>query len=180
MVWRALVPSLAGAPRVRVSWDRARTYRKGRYGSIARHDPAHPVTVPVYDAAAGTGRMIVPDLDNRRAAGPDPARQVAREAAAIAALVEAAGGRCITDVSPGGRHVYILFADPQPWTELRDLTLALARRFPAVDPSPACSPDGQISPPGSRHKSGGWRVLEGPLEDARTAVERPCGPGVRD
>ena len=33
-------------------------------------------------------------------------------------------------------------------------------------------------PPGSRHKSGGWRVLSMPLEDAREAAEHPCGPGV--
>ena len=178
--WHALVPSLAGAPRVRVSWDRAKTYPRGRFGSIARHDPAHPVTIPLYDAAAGTGRGIFVDLDIKRAAGPDAERQVADQAAAITALVSNAGGRCITDVSPGGRHVYILFAVAQPWTGLRDMTRALARRFPAVDPAPACSPDGQISPPGSRHKSGGWRVLEGPLADARTAVEQPCGPGVWD
>ncbi len=176
--WHALVPSLAGAPRVRVSWDRARTYRKGRFGSIARHDPAHPVTVPVYDTAAGTGRLIAADLDIKRATGPDPAGQVAAEATAIATLVAAAGGRCITDISPGGRHVYILFASSLPWTELRNLTRALARRFGTVDPAPACSPDGQISPPGSRHRSGGWRALHGPLEDARTAVEQPCGPQV--
>ena len=178
--WHALVPALAGAPRVRVSWDRAKTYPKGRYGSITRHDPAHPVTVPLYDATTGTGRLIVPDLDIARAAGPDPAGQVAADAAAIAALVAAAGGRSITDISPGGRHVYILLAAPLPWTELRDLTRALALRFTTVDPSPACSPDGQISPPGSRHKSGGWRVLDGSLADARTAVEQPCGPQVLD
>jgi hypothetical protein len=177
-VWAALVPSLAGAPRVRVSWDGARTYRKGRYGSIARHDPAHPVTVPVYDAAAGTGRMIAADLDAKRVDGPDPAGEVAAQAAGIAALAGAAGGRCVIDVSPGGRHVYIVFAAALPWTDLRDVTRALAVRFPAVDPSPACSPDGQISPLGSRHKSGGWRVLEGPLEAARAAVERPRGPEV--
>jgi hypothetical protein len=37
---------------------------------------------------------------------------------------------------------------------------------------------GQISPPGARHKSGGWRVLATSLEDARAAVERRCGPEV--
>ena len=37
---------------------------------------------------------------------------------------------------------------------------------------------GQISPPGSRHKSGGWRVLSMPLEDAAAAVEHPNGPEV--
>lgn len=176
--WHALVPSLAGAPRVRISWDRAKTYKKGRYGSITRHDPAHPVTIPLYDSSAGTGRMIAVDLDIKRARGADAEHQVAEQAALITALVRKAGGRCITDVSPGGRHVYILFGAPQPWTDLRDMTRALARRYPAVDPAPACSPDGQISPPGSRHKSGGWRILEGPLQDARTAVETPCGPDV--
>lgn len=158
------MPLLAGAPRVRVSWDAAKTYHKGRYGSIGRHDPAHPVTVPVCDKKTGTGKLVPVDLDASRAKGPDPAVQVAEQAAAIAALVEAAGGRSVTDVSPGGRHVYILFAEPRPWTQLRDLTRALAARFPLVDPSPMSNPDGQISPPGSRHKSGGWRVLDGPLD----------------
>ena len=37
---------------------------------------------------------------------------------------------------------------------------------------------GQISPPGSRHKSGGWRVLSTPLSEARAAVEHPNGPEV--
>jgi DNA-binding transcriptional ArsR family regulator len=37
---------------------------------------------------------------------------------------------------------------------------------------------GQISPPGSRHKSGGWRLLTTPSGDARAAVERPNGPEV--
>ena len=36
----------------------------------------------------------------------------------------------------------------------------------------------QISPPGSRHKSGGWRLLSTPLSEARAAAEHPNGPGV--
>ena len=89
------------------------------------------------------------------------------------------GGRCVTDVAPGGgRHVYVLFAAPLPWRELRDLARAMALRFPSVDVAPMSSLGGQISPPGSRHKSGGWRALAGPLQDARAAAGQPNGPEV--
>jgi hypothetical protein len=44
--------------------------------------------------------------------------------------------------------------------------------------APMSSLGGQISPPGSRHKSGGWRVLSTSLKDAAAAVEHPCGPEV--
>ena len=37
---------------------------------------------------------------------------------------------------------------------------------------------GQISPPGSRHKSGGWRLLSTSPEDAAAAAAHPCGPEV--
>ena len=85
----------------------------------------------------------------------------------------------LADVSPsGGRHVFILFAAALPWLELRDVARALALRFPSIDPAPMSSLGGQISPPGARHKSGGWRVLSTPLEDARAAVESPNGPEV--
>ena len=113
------------------------------------------------------------------AATADPAAQVSAEADAIARLVTRLGGRCVTDVAPGGgRHVYVLFAAPLPWRELRDLARAMALRFPSVDVAPMSSLGGQISPPGSRHKSGGWRALAGPLQDARAAAEQPNGPQV--
>jgi hypothetical protein len=85
----------------------------------------------------------------------------------------------LTDVSPGGGlHVYALFAEPLSWRELRDLARAMAFRFPVIDPAPMSSLGGQISPPGSRHKSGGWRLLSTSLEGAEAAVERPSGPEV--
>ena len=104
---------------------------------------------------------------------------MAAQAAAIAELVVRLGGQVLADVAPsGGRHVYAVFAAALPWRELRDLARAMAVRFPAVDVAPMCSLGGQISPPGSRHKSGGWRTLTTPLSEARAAVERPNGPGV--
>jgi DNA-binding transcriptional ArsR family regulator len=151
--------------------------------------------VAVYDPGSATGRMLALDLDPSRIRisadvddraiqdghehGADPAAEVAAQAASIAGLVARCGGQVLADVSPsGGRHVFVLFAAALPWRELRDLARAIALRFPAVDPAPMCSLGGQISPPGSRHKSGGWRLLTTPPGDARAAVERPGGPEV--
>ena len=59
------------------------------------------------------------------------------------------GGQVLADVSPsGGRHVFVLFASPLPWLELRDVARALALRFPSIDTAPISSLGGQIK--GSR------------------------------
>ena len=104
---------------------------------------------------------------------------VAAQAEAIAALVARCGGQVLADASPsGGRHVFVLFAAALPWLELRDVARVLALRYPAIDTAPMSSLGGQISPPGSRHKSGGWRVLSTPVDIAMAAIEHPNGPKV--
>ena len=105
---------------------------------------------------------------------------MAAQAARSAELVARRGGQVLADVSPsGGRHVFVLFAAALPWRELRDLARATALRFPAVDPAPMWSLGGQISPPGSRHKSGGWRLLTTPLRppgrSPTSRTGRECG-----
>ena len=123
----------------------------------------------VHDGAAGHHH-------ERRAV---PAAEVRAQADALAGLIARCGGQVLADVSPsGGRHVFVLFAAALPWRELRDVARALALRFPAIDTAPMSSLGGQISPPGSRHKSGGWRVLSMSLEDAAAAVKHPSGPEV--
>ncbi len=88
------------------------------------------------------------------------------------------GGQVVADVSPsGGCHVYVLFAAALPWLELRDAARALALRFPAVDPAPMCSLGGQISPPGARHKSGGWRLLSHAAERGQGGSREAERPG---
>ena len=178
--WCALVAGLAGAPRMRVSRDGGRTYPRRHEQALAARNPGQPVTVPVYDATAGTGRLLAADFDTSRAVGPAaPADAVAADAAGFAALVARLGGRAITDVSPsGGQHVLVLFAAALPWRELRDITRALALRYPTLDPAPMAGLGGQIRPPGARHKSAGWQLLTMPLEAAAAAVARPCGPAV--
>ena len=89
------------------------------------------------------------------------------------------GGQVLPDVAPsGGRHVFVVFAAALPWLELRDVARALALRFPSVDTAPMSSLGGQISPPGSRHKSGGWRLLSVSVEDAAAVTANPNGPEV--
>ena len=133
--------------------------------------------MPVYDPATETGRMLALDLDPSRVRGS--VADVEHQAAEVGQLLERLGGRYVADVSPsGGRHVLVLFAAPLPWRELRDVARALALRFPSIDTAPMSSLGGQISPPGSRHKSGGWRVLSMPVDSAVAAVEHPNGPEV--
>jgi hypothetical protein len=137
--------------------------------------------------------MLALDLDPSRAGrhvddaavrhgherGAALAAEVERQAAELGRLLERLGGRHIADVSPsGGRHVLVLFGASLPWLEVRDLARAIAMRFAAVDPAPHASLGGQISPPGARHKSGGWRVLSMPLEAAAAVAGYPNGPEV--
>ena len=193
--WRAVTPSIAGTPHVRISRDGGRTYPARHARPLPADPPGQPCTVPVYDPGPGTGRMLALDLDAARAGGhvhdrrgqhdherlADPGRG-GRAGRELAGLVARCGGRVLTDVAPGGgRHVLVLFAAALPWRELRDLARAIALRFPAVDPAPMSLLGGQISPPGSRHKSGGWRLLSTPAERSQggrrsTRTGRECGP----
>ena len=184
-VWRAVTASIAGTSHVRISRDGGRTYPARHARRLPAEPPGQPCTVPVYDPGSATGRMLALDLDPGRARadlGVDTTlvsarAEVERQAAELGQLLARLGGRYAADVSPsGGRHVYVLFAAPLPWLELRDVARALSLRYPAIDPAPMASLGGQIAPPGSRHKSGGWRVLSMPLEDARAAAEHPNGP----
>ena len=178
--WHAVTAALAGTQHVRISRDGGRTYPARHARPLPAEPPDQPCTVPVYDPGSATGRMLALDLDPARA-GRDvvPAAEVRAQAEVLAGLVARCGGQVLADVSPsGGRHVFVVFAAALPWLELRDVARALALRFPAIDTSPMSSLGGQISPPGSRHKSGGWRLLAVSLEDAAAVAANPNGPQV--
>ena len=188
--WRSVTSRLAGTPHVRVSRDGGRTYPARHARPLPAEPPRQPCTVPVYDPATGTGRMLALDLDPGRCLSKPAVRNMPRagrnvtggcdtQAAELGQLLERIGAQYVADISPsGGRHVYVLFAAPLPWLELRNAVRALALRFPAIDTAPGSSLGGQIGPPGSRHKSGGWRLLTMSLEDAAAAVEHLNGPEV--
>ena len=189
--WRYVTAALAGTQHIRLSFDGGRTYPARHARPLPAEPPEQlPCTVPVFDPGSASGKALMLDLDPGRTRGAvhgaavhhDRQRatvEVATQAAAIAALVARLGGQVLADVAPsGGRHVFIPFAAALPWRELRDLCRAMALRFPSIDPAPMANLGGQISPPGSRHKSGGWRVLSTPVDIALAAVEHPNGPEV--
>ena len=191
--WHAVTAAIAGTPHVRISRDGGRTYPARHVRPLPAEPPGQPSTVPIYDPATGTGRMLALDLDPGRAGGnvhdgavqhdhelcPGPVAVVRAQAEALAGLVARRGGQVLADVSPsGGRHVYVLFGASLPWLEVRDLVRAISLRYPAVDPAPMASLGGQISPPGARHKRGGWRLLSMPLADAVAVAGHPNGPEV--
>ncbi|WP_433259788.1 hypothetical protein ACQPYK_49350 (plasmid) [Streptosporangium sp. CA-135522] len=143
----------------------------------------------VFDAERGEGRLLIADLDVGQAIALGLSRAaavnlVAAEAEALIELVERCGGHAVCDLSPsGGRHIYVLFGRPLPWTELRQLARALAVRFKTMDVRPMSSAKGQIRPPGSLHKvsSGqltGYLHLTIPVEQAERILRRPCGKAV--
>ena len=174
LAWRTVTAALAGTPHVRLSFDGAKTFPARHARPLPELPPeSHPSVVPVFDPGSATGRMLALDLD--------PARgDVDHQAAELGQLLGRLGARYVADVatSTGGRHLYIVFSSSLPWRELRDLCRAIALRFPAVDVAPMVGLGGQISPPGSRAKRGGWRLLSTPVDVALAAVEHPNGPEV--
>ncbi|MFF0250151.1 hypothetical protein [Streptosporangium sandarakinum] len=191
--WARITPLIAQTRWVRLSPNGGENFPGGRHrqqlDSRRPELPSVPATVSVYNPDLGEGRLLVADLDVGRALslGLTRAQAIARvetEATAIIGLIARCGGRAICDVSPsGGRHVYIRFARALPWTELRRLTLALARRFATLDPSPMSSSSGQIRPPGAPHKMAaghltGFMRLTIPVDDAVAILRRPNGPAV--
>ena len=191
--WRSVTHSIAGTPHIRLSKDGGKSYPARHARPLPAEPPDQPCTVPVYEPASATGRMLALDLDPGRAGRDvnddavqhnhelhaDLADGVRAQAEALAGLVARCGGQVLADVSPsGGRHVYVLFAAALPWLELRDVTRALALRFPAIDTAPMSSLGGQITPPGSRGKRSGWRLLTMPIEVGVSV--RLLAPGTRD
>ena len=178
--WAALAPLLSGRAWCRESRD-ATPRRRGGYLArwqrlITDRLPAVPAAVPIYNTTDGTGRLLVIDLDVGRS-GP---AAVTRDAAAVADLVRAAGGRTFSDESPtGGVHVYVPLTVPVSFHQARDMALALARRLPSMDPSPNRNLlAGLIRPPGARHRTGGYQRLQGPLSDAVAVAAAGNPPAV--
>jgi len=186
VAWRTVTAALAGTPHVRLSFDGGRTYPARHVRRLPAEPPeSWPCVVPVFDPGTATGRMLVLDLDPSRISSPGAAQRCRPvfedQAAGLGQLLERLGARYLADVAPsGGRHIYVMFGEALPWRELRDLCRALALRFPAIDTAPMAGLGGQIVPPGSRHKSGGWRVLSTPVDSTLAAVEHPNGPQVWD
>ncbi|WP_433542048.1 hypothetical protein ACQP10_37815 (plasmid) [Streptosporangium sandarakinum] len=180
--WALCAPRLGARGRVRLA------VRGKSRGFAGRHETALTVRQPAYAAAvyvydAGVTRLLVGDMDPKRAAAKGAARPAVlaeEETADFAALIAACGGDCFTDVSPatGGRHVYVPWAAGISLGPMRRLAEALARRYLSFDPSPMINaPEGLVAPPGS-WTGGRFRELTDDVAYVDWVLGHPNGPGV--
>jgi hypothetical protein len=172
--WALLAPLIAGQPRIRVSRDR-RSYPQRWETALTPVPPPMPAAVRLY-GRDGAARCLAADLDVARGG----VQQVEADSVALTELVARCGGRSVADCSPsGGRHVYVLLAEPVPYGEMRRAALALARLLPSLDASSLLNlTAGCIRPPGAAHKTGGAQQLLTPLDAARQAAAAPNPPQV--
>ena len=155
--------------------DGGRTYPARHARPLPADPPGQPCTVPVYDPASAPGGCWRSTLTRPAATSTRPA------APSSASCSSGCGARYVADVSPsGGRHVSSCSPRRCPGGSCATSPARCRCGSPSIDPAPMSSLGGQISPPGARHKSGGWRVLSMPLERSqggRRAPERAGGMG---
>lgn len=169
--WAALVPTMAGDRRMRLSRDGGRSYPLKGQRPVAPRLPNQPAALLVYDATAAAPIFCL-DLDSSRG-------DVERDYASLTRLLDRVGlTSWFSDRSPnGGRHIYVPLAEPAPKPEAGAAAMALARQTPTLDPQPMLNAvAGCIRPPGARHKSGGFQTLDQTVGDALTVLTRPNRP----
>ncbi len=173
--WAATAAALAGGDRVRISSDGGRTYPRSRERGLPAAPPTQPAAVMIYNSH-GNASCLPADLD----VGRGGVRQVEADLHRLQMLLERCGATVITDRSPnGGRHLYVPWATPVPFHELRPVMVALADLLPSLDVLPAVNlRAGCLRPPGSRHRTGGWQELTTPLEQAAHIAQHGNGPHV--
>lgn len=173
-VFLRLAPLLAARRSMRL-WNPSLDGYNDRAQTLTRKLPDQPAAVPIY--RDGRTRLLALDFDSTR----DHTVAVERDVDRCLAWIREAGGRAITDRSTsGGRHILI----PLPLGVTLDLAEAesvvrlLAERLPTLDITPMLNADsGCITPPGSRCKQGGYRRLDGSIDDALDTLATRSAPG---
>lgn len=173
LLWDVFAAAVAARPLVRVSRDGGVTYPRSTQRRLAQR-PAAPAAVPLHDPASATGRVLLVDLDVSRGG----LEQVLRDCEHLSGLLQWCGLGFFVDESPaGGRHVYVPWAQPVPFEDLRAVARVLERRLPSLDVKPNLGlTDGLVRPPGAAHKSGGFQTLVTPYAEARAVLLSPNGP----
>jgi DNA-binding MarR family transcriptional regulator len=118
----------------------------------------------VHLARSGRFRTVALDFDFKRGY---LYVEVERQATLASKLLAKCGFRPVVVSTDGGFHVLATLADPVWADEIGPIIVRLARRFPALDPSPMMNPaTGAIRPPGALHRSGARSsVVSGTLRD---------------
>lgn len=176
--WSALAPLLAGQARVRLSFDRGRSYPQKHERNLSAGLPSVPAAVRIY-GPDGACAAIFLDFDSS-IAGVD---WVDADVRAAQTWLHRCGARWIEDSSPnGGRHLYIPLKRRVAFQEARELVEALGHRLRSLDKTPHQNlQHGCMRTPGSPHKiKGAYQQLAMSLSMAYDVAKRPNTGSVWD
>lgn len=173
-VWKALARRLSptGKDRYKAFDPETREYKRRQ--KITDKLPATMAAVDIYSAAGMTTNLVL-DFDAKEH-GP---AQVDADFSRAARWVRDCGGRIISDrATSGGRHLIVPLAIGTSATlaEIQQLADQLKARLRTLDPKPTKSAAGCISVPGTRCAGGGYRLLDGPLDEAVATVTERSDP----
>ncbi|MFE9328520.1 hypothetical protein ACIHDR_47060 [Nocardia sp. NPDC052278] len=169
-----LAPLLAARRSMR-PWEPVHGRYSDRSRALTKRLPGQPVALPLYQHRRT--RLLGLDFDARHH-GRDA---VERDVRQCLAWIGECGGRAISDRSTsGGRHVIVPLPIGTVLTkaEVEPIVRLLAERLVTLDITPMCNDlTGALTPPGSRCKEGGFRQLDGALDDATNALVVRSEPG---
>lgn len=172
--WKAMARRLSptGKDRYKAFDPDTREYKQRR--KITDKLPDVMAAVDVYSDTGLTTHLVL-DFDVKE----HGAAQVDADFSRAARWVRDCGGRIISDrATSGGRHLIVPLAIGTSATvdEMRMLADQLKARLRTLDTKPTKSAAGCISVPGTRCSGGGYRLLDGSLDDAVAALTERSDP----
>ncbi|MCX6489378.1 MAG: hypothetical protein NTX68_00120 [Rhodococcus sp.] len=131
---------------------------------LTKHLPSVPAALPIY--ARGRTSLLALDFDAKH----HTPEQVDADVERALGWLHECGARTVTDRSTsGGRHVLVPMATDIPLRvdDIKMVMQLLTARLVTLDATPMLNANwGCITPPGSPCREGGYRVLDGTLDDA--------------
>lgn len=175
--WKALARHLSASGRTQM---RVWNPDTGKFSSTAKLTgtlPTRPAAPYIY--TNGRTTLIPLDFDSKLAS----AEHVTADAAMARTWIEQCGGVVVSDHNPtnGGRHSWALLAHgtTASFEEVNHLVRLLGARLRTLDITPVTNPSqGCLTVPGSPCKDGGFRVLDGSIEDAIDACATRSDPAL--
>jgi hypothetical protein len=174
LVWKTLSRLMAAPGRSRMRVWNPRTEKFSDTAKRTDRHPSRPAAVYLYSHRRT--QLLWLDFDAKR----HGAAAVAADIATAASWLTDCGGVIITDRSTsGGRHLIcpLAIGTSASHDEIAQLVRLLAARLPTLDITPNTNAEtGCMTPPGSPCREGGFRQLDGTLEDAVEAFTTRSTP----
>ncbi|KMJ47399.1 hypothetical protein HQO84_24805 [Rhodococcus fascians] len=175
VIWRRLSPLVAARRSMRL-WNPVTEEFADKGQTWTKRLPAVPAAVPIYRGDRTC--LLALDFDAKH----HTAEQVDADVERVLVWLHECGARTVTDRSTsGGRHVLVPLATNSSLRidDVRVLMELLAARLKTLDRSPMLGVEqGCITPPGSPCREGGYRRLEGSIDDAIDAFTVRSDRGV--